>query len=56
MSDCCNQGVGSISAGETQKCIIQNYYETYPGYKGEEKIQKEKLKNWLGYISVGEER
>ena len=39
------QGVGSIGAGETQKCTIQNYYETYPGYKGEEKIQKEKLKN-----------
>ena len=39
------QGVGSIGAGETQKCTIQNYYETYPGYKGEEKIQEEKLKN-----------
>ena len=39
------QGIGSIGTGETQKCIIQNYYETYPGYKGEEKVQKEKLKN-----------
>src|SRR5919106_6650048 len=39
------QGVGSIDAGETQKCIIQNYYKTYPGYKDEEKIQEEKLKN-----------
>jgi hypothetical protein len=39
------QGVGSIGAGETQKCIIQNHYETYPGYKDEEKIQEEKLKN-----------
>jgi hypothetical protein len=39
------QGVGSIGAGETQKCIVQNYYETYPGYKDEEKIQEEKLKN-----------
>lgn len=39
------QGVGSIGAGETQKCVIQNNYETYPGYKDEEKIQEEKLKN-----------
>ena len=39
------QGVGSIGAGETQKCIIQNYYETYPGYKDEGKIQEDKLKN-----------
>ena len=39
------QGVGSIGAGETQKCTIQNYYETYPGYKGEENIQDDKLKN-----------
>jgi hypothetical protein len=39
------QGIGSIGAGETQKCIVQNYYETYPGYKGEENIQDDKLKN-----------
>lgn len=39
------RGVGSIGAGETQKCVIQNNYETYPGYKDEEKIQEEKLKN-----------
>jgi hypothetical protein len=39
------QGMGSIGTGETQKCTIQNYYETYPGYKDEEKIQDDKLKN-----------
>ena len=39
------QGVGSMDIGETQKCIIENHYETYPGYKGEENIQDDKLKN-----------
>lgn len=31
--------------GETQKCIIENHYETFPGYKGEENIQDDKQKN-----------
>jgi hypothetical protein len=39
------QGEGSIDIGETQKCIIENQYETYSGYKGEENIQDDKLKN-----------
>jgi hypothetical protein len=38
-------GIGSIAAGETQQCRIQNYYKIYPGYKNEEKIEEEKLKN-----------
>ena len=39
------QGTGSMGLGEAQKCTIQNYYETYPGYKDEENIRDEKLKN-----------
>jgi hypothetical protein len=39
------QAVGSMDIGETHKCIIENQYETYSGYKGEEKIQDDKLKN-----------
>lgn len=38
-------GIGFIGTGETQRCVIQNYYETDPGYKNEEKIEEEKLKN-----------
>jgi hypothetical protein len=38
-----------MDIGETQKCIIENHYEPYPGYKGEENIQDDRLKINLGY-------
>lgn len=28
-------GIGSIDNGQTQKCYVKNYYETYPGAKNE---------------------